>query len=369
MKKGIKMQIKVKTKCRFFNGITPCVYHKTKGVRCEKCKYYQPIGKKILIIKLGAAGDVIRTTPLLCKLKRVYPHAHITWLTYCPEVLPRVIDNIITFEPKNILALLATSFDVIYNLEKEKEACALTALVDARAKKGFILKEGKCFPVNKDAYCKWLTGLFDDVNMANTKSYLEEIFNICGFTFNGEEYVIDRPRDKFLWKLPGKRPLVGLNTGCGKRWSTRLWSEGRWVALAKRLKKEGYGVIFLGGEREDAKNKRMAKNAGASYLGYFPFDEFVSLLDTCDLIVTSVTMALHIAVGLKKKIVFFNNIFNKHEFETYGRGVIVEPDIKCKGCYKDVCATKCMELVGVEQVFNICKRLLPLHLPRRKPVA
>ncbi|MEI8349928.1 MAG: glycosyltransferase family 9 protein [Candidatus Omnitrophota bacterium] len=360
------MQIKVKTKCRFFNGIAPCVYHKAKGVHCARCEYYQSIEKKILIIKLGAAGDVIRTTPLLRKLKKIYPHAYITWLTYFPEVLPSTIDNIITFEPKNILPLLATTFDIVYNLDKEQEACALTALVDAKVKKGFILKEGKCLPIDKNAYYKWLTGLFDDVNKKNTKSYVEELFNICGFAFDGEEYVIDRPKAGFSWNLPKNRPLIGLNTGCSKRWPTRLWSQKHWIALAKRLKSEGYGVIFLGGEREDGKNKYMAKKADVSYLGYFPFDKFVSLLDACDLLVTSITMALHIAVGLKKKIVFFNNIFNKHEFETYGRGVIVEPNIKCKGCYKDVCRIQCMELIKTEQVFNICKRLLPLRSSRRK---
>ena len=38
------------------------------------CSYYDPVDKKILIIKLGAIGDVIRTTPLLHKLKATYPH-------------------------------------------------------------------------------------------------------------------------------------------------------------------------------------------------------------------------------------------------------------------------------------------------------
>ena len=36
-----------------------------------------------------------------------------------------------------------------------------------------------------------------------------------------------------------------------------------------------------------------------------------------DLVVTAVTMAMHIALGLGKKLVLFNNIFNPHEFELY----------------------------------------------------
>ena len=39
-----------------------------------------------------------------------------------------------------------------------------------------------------------------------------------------------------------------------------------------------------------------------------------------------VSMALHVALGLKKKVVLFNNVFNSKEFELYGLGEIVEPE-------------------------------------------
>ncbi len=58
------------------------------GVMCDECSYYDKINKKILIIKLGAAGDVIRTTPLLYPLKNEFPDAKIYWLTYSPELVP-----------------------------------------------------------------------------------------------------------------------------------------------------------------------------------------------------------------------------------------------------------------------------------------
>jgi heptosyltransferase-2 len=38
-------------------------------------------------------------------------------------------------------------------------------------------------PANQRAMHKYLTGLFDDVNKANTKNYLQEIFEICGMNF------------------------------------------------------------------------------------------------------------------------------------------------------------------------------------------
>ena len=36
---------------------------------------------KICIIKLGALGDVVRTTPLLLGIKEKYPESEITWIT------------------------------------------------------------------------------------------------------------------------------------------------------------------------------------------------------------------------------------------------------------------------------------------------
>ena len=58
----------VKFDCRHFKGHIPCKPNKNFGVMCDNCDYYDKIEQKILILKLGAAGDVIRTTPLLYPL-------------------------------------------------------------------------------------------------------------------------------------------------------------------------------------------------------------------------------------------------------------------------------------------------------------
>ena len=52
--------------CRHFRGEKPC------GVaeRCEGCGSYEPVTRRILIIKLAARGDVLRTTPLLRAFRR-----------------------------------------------------------------------------------------------------------------------------------------------------------------------------------------------------------------------------------------------------------------------------------------------------------
>ncbi|TAK67808.1 MAG: glycosyltransferase family 9 protein, partial [Bacteroidetes bacterium] len=209
----------VKRDCRFFRADVPCKPHKQHGVHCvdkkgKPCAYYDRVGKRILIIKLGAIGDVIRTTPLLHKLKQVEPHAELWWLTYSPDVVPRSVDVILSYNAQSLAILQATRFDVVYNLDKDREASALCSLLAAKKKKGYTLREGKCVPINKAAEHKYLTGLFDDLSKANTKSYQEEIFELCGFKFSGEEYIMPEV-PPFPWKLPNKKPIVGLNTGCG----------------------------------------------------------------------------------------------------------------------------------------------------------
>lgn len=353
----------LKTDCRYFRGDVPCQPHKDHGVHCvdEKgndCEYYTPTGNRFLIIKLGALGDVLRTTPLLRKLRTIDSHAEIWWLTNFPDILPRTVDVILPFTPQSIATLQAIQFDTVYNLDKDKEACAVCSLLSARSKRGFILNEGKCWPVDSAAENKYLTGVFDDISKANTKTYQQEIFEICGFTFSGEKYVLENSWGTYSWKLPKKKTIVGLNTGCGGRWTSRLWPDRYWIALARKLKRAGYVPLLLGGEEEHKKNLKLAKQSGALYLGHFPLKQFIGLVNQCDLVVTAVTMAMHVAIGLGKKLVLFNNIFNKYEFELYGLGEILEPDFECTCYYSPTCPNNCMQYLTVDRVFETTQRLL-----------
>jgi heptosyltransferase-2 len=355
----------LKTDCRWFRGDIPCRPHKQEGVHCVDaaglvCPHYDQRTGRILIIKLGAIGDVIRTTPLLRRLRQEHPRSEIWWLTLTPEILPRdAVDVLLPFTPPSLAVLHATSFDLLINLDKDREACALAVSVHAHARKGFTLRNGRPAPVDADAVHKFMTGVFDDLNSANTKSYVEEMFEICGLRFAGERYLLDNhAAGGYTWKLPRTKPVVGLNTGCGGRWVSRLWPEEFWVRLARKLKAKGYLPLLLGGEQEHAKNLRIARKSGARYLGHFPLPQFINLVDQCDLVVTAVTMAMHITIGLGKKIVLFNNIFNRHEFELYGLGEILEPDIPCTCFYSPVCPNECMRHISVDRVFSTCRGLL-----------
>ncbi len=352
----------LKTDCRAFRGDIPCKPHKEFGVHCvdakgKPCAFYDPADKRILVIKLGAIGDVIRTTPLLHRLKKEFPHAEVWWLTLTPDMIPSGVDVVLPFTAQSMATLLATSFDILYCLDKDKEACALASMISAEVKKGYTLKNGKCIPLDASGDHKFLTGAFDDISKSNIQSYQEEIFEICGFKFQGEEYIM-REVPSYDWKLPRDRKIVGLNTGCGGRWTSRLWPDEYWIELAIKLREAGQTVLLLGGEQEHEKNLRLASRSGALYPGHFPLPRFTDEVRQCDCIVTAVTMGMHLAIGLKKRLVLFNNIFNRNEFELYNRGVILEPDFDCDCFYSPTCPNNCMQYLRVGTVFDACQEQL-----------
>ena len=389
----------VKYNCKHFEGDIPCKPNKLHDVQCNNCSHYeqdinaiiqlntkeetlQEIYKicnfsnsktteektntetqktKILFIKLGAIGDVIRTTPLLEKYKEKYGDCHFTWTTHSPQVVPKTeVDLILKWNESSVSYVSNQEFDIAINLDKDKEACMLLSLVNSTEKFGFTWKNGHLNTATNNAEHKLITGLFDHISKTNTKNYLEEIFEICHFDFKGEEYLInlnEKLSDDWkvkLGKLANGKTIIGLNTGCGLRWKTRLWPSEYWVELIKNLEQQGYFCLLMGGPEEDEMNKFYESGTNATYLGTFSLEEFISITNNTDIIVTPVSMIMHIALALKKQLMLFHNIFNVHEFELYGRGIIIEPTSGCDCYFGNSCSRgkSCMKDISVKDVLS-----------------
>ena len=257
----------IKFDCIYFKGEVPCLPNKLRGKVCSGCDEYQKIETRILIIKLGAIGDVMRSTPLLYRFKKDFPSSHITWITHTPEILPKAptrvyplrtsptriasaeplafakrsggagpdgevtiggVDEICRFDFTSVYKTENTEYDIAINLDKDKEACILLQNVKAKRKFGFIWKGNHISIATPHAEHKLITGAFDTISKQNKKSYLEEIFEICDMKFSGEPYLLNFDpvlADKFNYikDKAGNKRIIGLNTGCGKRWQTRLW--------------------------------------------------------------------------------------------------------------------------------------------------
>ena len=103
--------------CLHFRGHVPCAPHKLKGVHCDGCEEFSERKDRILLIKLGAAGDVIRTTPLLTPLRRDYPDHVLTWVTDFPDLLPAVVDDPLRLDTETLVWLKQVRFDLVINLD------------------------------------------------------------------------------------------------------------------------------------------------------------------------------------------------------------------------------------------------------------
>ena len=247
-------KLQINKDCLYFNGYKPCSYHKKENVHCKECKHYKKTKSRILVLKRGAAGEVIRNTPLLRKIRSEYENCKITWVTDYPELLPiNYVDCILQYTWENINIVLSEEFDLLLSLDKEQETCAIANKIESKKKKGFLLdKYGKIIPADSDADHKWETGIFDNLMLENKKHYVEEIFEICGWDWNGERYIIGE-YEKLNINFKTSKKVIGLNTGAGSLWPTRIWPTDCWEKLIELLK-EKYNIILLGGPDEHKKN-------------------------------------------------------------------------------------------------------------------
>lgn len=346
---------KVNTDCIYFDGYKPCIPHKEKGIHCEGCFDYKKINKKILILKIGAAGEVLRCTPLLRKLKAEYPNSRIFWLTQYPELIPKEeVFRIYNFSEREIELIKNVEFDILYSLDKHEEIGALANQIKSKVKKGFSQRDGALIPFDDDAKQKWINGIFDDLMKENKRHYVEEIFEVCGFKFNEEKYLLPNYEIPKV-DLDKEKKVVALNTGISDGWKPREYPIENWTKLSKFLIKKNYEVMLVGGPKEDEKNKEISNKSGAKYFGTFSRTDFMGLLDLSNIVVTPVSFGFHVAVGLEKKIVLLNNVFNKNEFYMYGKGTVLEPDLPCLMCYKprfdkNCPVVQCMDLVKPEKI-------------------
>jgi ADP-heptose:LPS heptosyltransferase len=365
----------LKTDCRFFKGDRPCGPHKETGVKCDFCTYYQPINFKILIIKLDAVGDVLRTTSILKPLKKKYPESYIEWCTRrnSLELFKHnsIVDEVIIFEDDATFRINSEKYDIVINLDTSKLSSAIAASAKGREKVGFVLK-GNGFVEAASANAKqWLEmSAFDDVKKANTKSYQQIMYEILDLKLPVEIPMIQiSEKEKslilkkgFVKKIFSNKLTIGLNIGVGSKWPSKGWPIKRWQELIKELGAEKYNLLLLGGPEEVETIKQLT--AEFNYIIETGCDnsllEFAAIVDLCDLVITADTLALHIATALQKKIIALFGPTSANEIELYGRGIKLSFPKGCKCYYRKYCSEEvsCMEKITCEMVIEAIDSIL-----------
>ena len=354
--------------CRFFLGDRPCTWHKREGVVCT-CDRYEQIRERVLIIKLDAMGDVLRTTALLPAITAAHPGAAIVWITRA-ESTPLLENNpylseVIPYGADSAVHLLARRFDRVINLDAGKISAGLASLARSPRKDGYVLHEQGHVVATNQAAQAWLeVGINDELKRRGTRTYQNWMKDILDAPAVPDRYVFelrDEERQAGRRHLEGlgvdfERPIVGLNTGAGGRWELKQWREAGFLELVTRLGRDfEMQFVLLGGPAERDRNARLQRAAGVPLIDpgcHNPIRHFAALTACCDVVVTGDTLAMHIALALERRTVVLFGPTSAPEIEMYGLGEKVVPDMTCLSCYKSACdfVPNCMDLISVDMV-------------------
>ncbi len=361
----------VKADCRHFIGDRPCRFHKAEGAKCGYCLHYSPVGMRILVVKLGAMGDVLRTTSILPALRKKYGAPHITWLTLKESVglleHNSLVDSLMAVAGSSLARLLVESFDLVLSPETARESAALASVARGKEKKGYGLSpEGAVFPYNREAEDLFHMGLFDDIKKANRKTYEQLICELSDLPYERNLPVFELTAEEAQFgeafrsrnRIRSDVPLVAINTGGGGRWSMKRWTVQGVLELAERLSdRMGAEVLLLGGPEEVDLNKQiLSKVQGRVIDGGCSnsVQEFASLLGLCDVVVTGDSLALHLALALRRRLVVLFGPTSAAEIDLYGLGQKILPVMDCLCCYRKTCGRSptCMESISAETVYH-----------------
>ena len=190
---------------------------------------------KILIIKLGAIGDVIRTTSILPGLKEKYPDSKIDWITK-KESFDILKNNNALNKIFTDFSSIEEKYDLIICLDDDDEACRAASELKPKKLIGAYAENGKKTYTNDSA--KWFDmGLIskfgkkeaDRLKALNNGTYQEIMYGILDLKYKKQEPVLKLTEKEQSFGLAfakkhgiGKNDLViGMNTGAGGRWQDK----------------------------------------------------------------------------------------------------------------------------------------------------
>jgi lipopolysaccharide heptosyltransferase I len=348
--------------------------------------------RRILIVRLGALGDIVHALPLLDALRGALPEARLAWLVEerTASVLadhPQ-LDRLLVFPRRELRELLRRGRLVA------AAARALRFLRELRAER---------FEVSLDAQCNlrssllaWLSGARRRIGFAPpyTKEKAHWLSNERVVVPLGGQLKVERNL-ALLAPLgvdgSGARPrlripeaaraaarefraeqrageLVALHPGVSGFGAIKQWEPERFAGVARRLRAErGARCIVTWGPGERALAERVAaasEGAATAAPETRSILELASLYEVCDAVVGGDTGPIHLAAALGVPVV---GLYGPKDPAIYapwdgvrGRAAAtVWKHVHCSPCRLRRCGNViCMPAIGVEDVSAALSRVL-----------
>ena len=295
----------------------------------------------VLIIKLGATGDMVRTTPLLSQLS-----GQITWLTAAKNItlLENLTDNLRCFSWEERANVLDSHYDLAINLEDTVDVAQFLRTIECREIFGAYLGSD-----NSVTYTASSRGWFDlslissygrrradELKLLNRQTYQEMIFEGLGLRFAGETYLVPEPIET------GLSGDVAIAAEAGPVWPMKKWAY--YDELKQRLENHGLTVNAL--------------PQRASLL------EHLSDVRNHSCLVGGDSLPMHFALGTAIPCVSLFTCTSPWEIYDYGvQTKIVSPLLE-EFFYKRGYDERATTVITVDEVFDAVMHQLEIALPK-----
>ncbi len=373
------MPVTIHQKCRFYRGSRPCTFNKLDGSECGDCRHVSLYDCRVLIIKLDALGDVLRTGCLLPFIAARHPRPYICWMTR-PEAIELLgmmagIDEVIPLNCDGLARVSTGSWDYVYSLSNDHTSAALAATAAPRHPTvGYALQDGLIQPSN-DAAGRWLAmAAFDRLKRANDATYQALMLDILGVRGSfapprlGVPAELKRAAQERVRRLfrDSARKLVAVNVGAGRRWPKKMLEARQIASFVIEILRDGdVDVMLVGGQDETAKADAVLRACNhdrvRAALTPASVGQFAALLGEADVLLCGDTLALHLATALGLPTVCVVGPTSAAELADFD-GLVVKTSVArldCLGCYGDCAKVKnCMSLLSMPELIALTRRQL-----------
>jgi heptosyltransferase II len=301
------------------------------------------LGMNILIIKIGATGDVVRTTPLLRRL-----NGSVTWITAAKNnaLLDGLSDNLRHFSWEARARALDISYDLAINLEDNLEAAIFLKSVRPAEIFGAYIDSNNSLRYTENSRCWFDLSLIsshgrqeaDRLKLLNRQTYQELIFRGLGFDFAGETYLLPEPIET------GLSGDVAIAPDAGPVWPMKQWAY--YGELIRRLKDKGLIVNVL--------PKRSSL-----------LEHLADVRNHCCL-VGGDSLPMHLALGTDTQCVTLFTCTSPWEIYDYGIQTKVVSPLLEEFFYKRGYDKRATTAINVDQVFDAVMAQLEDAKPRAK---
>jgi hypothetical protein len=196
----------------------------------------------VLIIKLGATGDMVRTTPLLRRLT-----GQITWLTDMRNgvLLDGLANNFRWLSWEHRSKALDCHYDLAINLEDTVDCAQFLKMVGCNELFGACVGADNSVTYTESSKAWFDLSLIssygrqeaDCLKFLNRRTYQEMIFEGLGLRFTGERYLLPEAIET---ELLGD---VAIVADAGPVWPMKKWAY--YGELKRRLEEQGWTVNVL----------------------------------------------------------------------------------------------------------------------------